>query len=167
MVYRLTGLNEAKTWIVAAQHDGARIYRFQKTKVEGAPHRFRYLHLLEEWAWPQGRVKNQEIESDRPGRSFDSVGHHRHALEKERDPHTTLLSGYAKQLAIRLKKAHQEKKVDHVIVMAEPQFLGMIIEKASRHFPKSNMETISKDYSKRNESEIEELILKNYPSYRS
>ena len=49
------------TWIVVANRMGANIY--QKKGVNGT------LDLMREISFPEGRLRDQEIESDRPGRA--------------------------------------------------------------------------------------------------
>ena len=107
-----------KTWILIAHRAGARIFENDGPgkglrRIEDIPH-------------PAGRLKNREIGSDKPGRSFDSHGVGRHALGKEHDPVETVAQEFARALAARLDSGRTKNAYGKLVLVVEPRFLGML-----------------------------------------
>jgi protein required for attachment to host cells len=69
-------------------------------------------------------LANREIDSDRPGRTFDSVGQGRHAKEPPTDPRRHLKQNFARDMAALLAKASGQGAFDRLVVVAPPQALG-------------------------------------------
>ncbi|MGH6943019.1 MAG: host attachment protein, partial [Geminicoccaceae bacterium] len=65
-----------------------------------------------------------EIASDRPGRSFDSAGQGRHAMEPPTDPQRYAKYAFARELAHRLEEAVHAHRFDRLVVVAAPRTLG-------------------------------------------
>lgn len=104
------------TWILIADGARARIVVNEGPgkgvrQVEGAD--FRTDHP------PSG-----EMTTDRPGRSFDSAGSGRHAMEPPSDPHRTAKQDFVTRLAGYLDDQLSEAKFARLIVVAPPQTLG-------------------------------------------
>ena len=70
--------------------------------------------------------RESEFASDRPGRSFDIVGTGRHAMSSKvsGQEHQTLL--FARQVADYLNKAIAGSEVMHLVLLADPKFLGYL-----------------------------------------
>ena len=96
---------------------------------------------------PDGRLKNGEITSDRPGRAFDSMtgGKTRHAYETKYDPHTHEQHIFAHKLNEILKKGKEEKAYDELVIIAPPQFLGELKQVLSDNVKKAVTKEINKD----------------------
>lgn len=75
---------------------------------------------------PEGRLKPQFIDADRPGRSFESAGAKRHAMSREVDPKKHVAIAFAKQVAERLESARIHGEMDRLILIAAPEFLGLL-----------------------------------------
>ncbi len=104
------------TWIVVADGARARILANSGvgkgvTQVDGAD--FRVPH-----------PPSSELLSDRPGRSFDSVGGGRHAMAPSSDPHRHSKRMFLKTLADFLRTHAEAKSYDRLVVLAPPQALG-------------------------------------------
>jgi len=67
---------------------------------------------------------DREILSDKPGRTFESVGTTRHAIEPHHDPHRELKRSFAEELAAMLDQRLGDKAYDRVILVAPPATLG-------------------------------------------
>jgi protein required for attachment to host cells len=67
---------------------------------------------------------DREILSDKPGRSFESVGETRHAYEPPHDPHRELKRSFAAMLAAMLEEKLGQKSFDRVVLVAPPAMLG-------------------------------------------
>ena len=75
---------------------------------------------------PEGRLKSQSIDADRPGRSFESAGAKRHAMSREVDPKKQEAIAFAKEVAERLESARVHGEMDRLILVAAPEFLGLL-----------------------------------------
>ena len=69
-------------------------------------------------------LPSREIASDRPGRSFDSAGSGRHAMEPPTDPHRHAERVFAQEVAAVLEDARQKNAFQRLVVVAPPKALG-------------------------------------------
>jgi protein required for attachment to host cells len=107
-----------RTWIVVAHRAGARIL---EQPAPGRP-----LELVEELDNAAGRLRNSEIDADRPGRAFDRFGGGRHAMEREESPHDRAAADFARKLADRVRAGRTDHSYGQVVLVAEPRFLGLL-----------------------------------------
>ncbi len=107
-------------WIVVANRAVARLFR---TSQPTGP-----LEEMDSFIHPEGRMLDQELVSDRPGRSFERFGPSRHA----EDPDTTAtaheMASFAIELSRFLHKARTEGQFDALAMIAAPAFLGAMRE---------------------------------------
>jgi protein required for attachment to host cells len=126
----------AHHWIVVANNAKARIFTLtppaprlkdpqalQYSLGELPPSRLVELEALEH---PQGRLKSQAIDADRAGRTFQSAGRKRHAMSREVDPKKQEAIAFAKRVAERLEGARRQGEIDRLILVAAPEFLGLL-----------------------------------------
>lgn len=104
------------TWILIADGAKARV-------VEQDKESRRYRPAFEE-AHFGTTAQSREIASDRPGRTFDSGGEGRHAMEPSTDPQRHAKFSFARELAERLTKAANTNEFDRLILVAAPRTLG-------------------------------------------
>jgi protein required for attachment to host cells len=69
---------------------------------------------------------SRDMASDRPGRTFDSMGQARHAKQPPTDPHEKAESEFLRSLAKQLEDSHQKKEFDKLVVVAAPRALGTL-----------------------------------------
>jgi len=81
---------------------------------------------------PIAHQHDRELASDRPGRSYESVGGARHAIERENDPRWQEAVRFARRISCRLDDALRKGEFDELIVVAGPPFLGLIRSELSR-----------------------------------
>jgi protein required for attachment to host cells len=67
---------------------------------------------------------DHEIVRDRSGRTFESVGATRHAIEPRQDPHRELKRSFSERLAALLEEELAAKAYDRVVLVAPPTTLG-------------------------------------------
>ena len=103
-------------WILVAHRGGARLFE-NKGPGKG-------LSLLHDIPHPEGRLKNKDIGTDKPGRSFDSRGQSRHSLSKEQEPAAHVAEQFAKQLSAMLDDGRNQQRFAKLVLVAEPRFLG-------------------------------------------
>jgi protein required for attachment to host cells len=75
---------------------------------------------------PLAHLHDRDFSSDRPGRSYESVGGARHAIERENNPRQREAVRFAKRIARRLDAARRAGEFEELIVVAGPPFLGLM-----------------------------------------
>jgi protein required for attachment to host cells len=134
------------TWVLVA--DGARarlLTRTTKTEpfVPALDHEF-----------IGSNIPSREIDADRPGRSFDSAGDGRHAMEPPTDPRRKRKADFAKELAALLDAEAKRGSFDQLVVVAPPQALGDLRAEFTEAVRGRIVEEINKDLV---EAPVEEL----------
>jgi protein required for attachment to host cells len=108
----------SKTWILVAHRGGARLFE-NRGPGKG-------LEFLQNIDNPAGKLKSQEINSDKAGRSSDRGGRGRHAYATEQDPTVHIAEHFAKRLATLLEEGRTEQRYRRLVLVAEPRFLGLL-----------------------------------------
>jgi protein required for attachment to host cells len=103
-------------WVLTANRSFAKVYEVKNLGRDF----LEILHLDH----PDGRKKGAEIFTDRPGRSFDSVGGGRHALSTAVDVHEHDQQVFTKQLATLLQEGLEKKSFTGIAIVAPSHFLG-------------------------------------------
>jgi protein required for attachment to host cells len=75
---------------------------------------------------PAARLHDRDFASDRPGRSYESVGAARHAIQRENDPRQREAIRFAREIARTLEEARRKGEFEQLIVVAGPSFLGLL-----------------------------------------
>ncbi len=109
-------MKPTRTWILIA--DGAR----GKVLLHEGPGRG--LRALEGLDFSEDVPPTRDIDADRPGRSFDSHGEGRHAMEPPSDPHRQRKEAFARRLAEVLVQGCRRNDFDQLVVVAPPSALG-------------------------------------------
>lgn len=85
-----------------------------------------------------------DIMADRPGRTFDSAGAHRHAMEPPSDPQREAKRSFAADLVAMLQNQLQAQAFDRLVLVAAPATLGDI----RKTLPKSLQAVVYGEVSK-------------------
>lgn len=109
-------MTPTRTWVVIA--DGARAHILLHDKAGDG------LKSVENSDFRAQHLPDREINADKPGRSFDSTGQHRHAMEPPTDPHREAKADFARHLAAFLDDALSENRFDRLVIAAAPVTLG-------------------------------------------
>ena len=115
-------------WVVVASSTRCRIFTQQN---HSSP-----LKQVTELDHPEGRMRAREFASDRPGRSFDSGGHGRHAMGQPVDPLEQESIRFAKTVATKIDEARKKHRFERLVLVADPRFLGHLrqgLSQATRH----------------------------------
>lgn len=107
-----------KIWILAANSGNAKLFAADSTT---AP-----LVELDTFDNPDARAKEMDLASDRPGRSFDSHGEGRHAMEVVLGPKEKDQLRFAKLIADRLEQGRMSGAFERIVLVAAPTFLGQL-----------------------------------------
>ncbi len=140
------------TWILVAHDAGARVFE--------ARGRGKGLGLLDTIEHPEGRARDRDLASDRPGRSFrkDSGDPRRAAMSRGEGPRDRAVSDFARALADRLQHARVANRYDHLVLVAPPRFLGLLrssLDGPTTHLVVGSMD---KDLAMKNETELIEHL---------
>jgi protein required for attachment to host cells len=105
-------------WVVVADSSRARIF---ETLDLPAP-----LREVEDLVQPEGRMPERMLQSDRPGRSFESVGGARHAMSAHTGPRAMSRLKFAHRIAERLDRGLAEGSFRRLALVAPPAMLGAL-----------------------------------------
>lgn len=137
-----------KRWVLVA--DGTRARIFSKG--------FNTLHNVMGQDFISDNLKDREMLSDKPGRSYESANPTRHAYEPRTDWHEHHKQLFAKELCSILEKACENADFDELIIISPPKMLGDIRGNlGKRILPKITAE-IPKDISKLSERDLLEYL---------
>ncbi|UYF99741.1 MULTISPECIES: host attachment protein [unclassified Halomonas] len=139
------------TYIVVADAGRARIFTHAANK----------LTEKESLVHAEGQMHEGDLVTDSPGAdvhtgsqgSARSSAEGGEALEHENEM-------FAKQVVQYLFDARTSNKMDELILIAAPKFLGLLRDKLDKPTQKLVTHTLSKDYTKASSDEIEEAIKK-------
>ncbi|KAF0804747.1 hypothetical protein A167_03653 [Alcanivorax sp. S71-1-4] len=106
-----------KTWIVVADSTHARIFY--------ACNRVQPLTPVTELSFPEARLREQDIYSDRPGRMFESASEARSAMELP-DVREQQQIAFSRHIFDVLDKGRHKGKFEKLVLIAPPAMLGVL-----------------------------------------
>lgn len=124
-------------WVVTANGAGYRIFSQDK--------KFSPLVEVSRTDWPSGRIPARDINSDRPGRTFDSGGQGRHAMEPPTDAHAEEEVRLAREIARSLQTAVQQQEFEQLTIIAGPRLLGHLRDTLPAEVVRHVVREIDKD----------------------
>ena len=124
------------TWIVVADSSRARIL--------SARNRVQTPTDIAALTHPEGRMKAQELNTDRPGMVSDSHGHGRHGMEPP-DVHHHEQEVFAREIADYLERGRTEGRYARLALVAPPAFLGVLRQKLNGQLGKLVDHTVQKN----------------------
>ena len=83
------------------------------------------LEEIEALAHAEGRLHDREITSDLPGK-IKGEGNVGHAFEQHTDPKKHEAENFAHRIAQYMEEAHNANKLEQLLIIAEPSFLGLL-----------------------------------------
>ncbi|WP_456380636.1 host attachment protein [Thiolapillus sp.] len=140
----------AISWVLAADSSYAKILQ--------SDNRTGPLKLLEELEHPEARMKNGDFYSDSAGRSFDSGGQGRHAMEPGTDAKSAEAQRFCKELCDKLHRALLQNRFEKLYIVAAPTFLGMLRESLDDNVKSRITGEIAKDVSKQAPEDIRDKL---------
>lgn len=106
------------TWVVVAESSRARIFSITGPRAA--------LNEIEGLTQPEARLKEHDLVSDAPGRSFDSGGTGRHEMVRPVDQKHHEAEEFARYIAEHLREEHNRHTFEKLIFIAPPAFLGLL-----------------------------------------
>ena len=142
------------TWVLVADSSRARIFTAKTSTSE--------LHEIETLAHPEGRLHEQDISSDLPGKDNVS-GEGGHAYQDETSPKEQEVINFAKRLADHLNNAHNSNKFHRLAIVAAPAFLGVLRQQLSTQVNKLICFDLNKNITLQSAEEIRAHLPKSLP----
>jgi protein required for attachment to host cells len=133
-------MKQTRTWILIADGGCARVLAST-----GAEH---HLAVVPGLSFEADLPANREIGTDRPGRSHESLGAARHAIEPHVDHHAQLKRKFVMSVLDTLAAKHTEGAFDKLIVVAPPTVLGIIRPELKGRLREITVCEIDKDLTK-------------------
>jgi protein required for attachment to host cells len=137
---------ETKLWLVVADAGRAAFYQADTPK---GP-----LREIQDFIEPDSRLPERELVSDRPGRTFDSAGPGRHAMEPHTPPAEVAAERFARLLADKVDSARQQDRFLHLGLVAPPQFLGLLRKALSEETARRVVLELDKDLTRDTAEEL-------------
>ena len=137
------------TWVLVADGSRARLLNREQN---------RSLTEVEAFVCPKERLREQDLTSDRGGRSFDSRGGGSHGVRAATSQHEQVAIEFAKQLAERLDGLRNSGAMDKLVLIAAPAFLGHLRAKISDETQSLIALSIDKDLTQHKLPEIADHI---------
>ena len=91
---------------------------------------------------------SRHITSDRSGRTFDSSGPGRHAMQPPSDPHRHEQTIFAREIAKLLEQKREKKAFNQLVIIAAPKMLGDLRLAFSEEIRRLVVAEINKDLTK-------------------
>lgn len=98
---------------------------------------------------------DREIDADKPGRTFDSVGAGRHHKEPRTSPHRQQKADFARELAQMLERRRGEGAFDRLLVVAPPATIGDLRSSMSKEVRGRVIAEVAKDLTHVPNAEID------------
>ena len=137
----------ALTWVIVA--DGARARFFEHNSDRSAQ-----LEEFDAMVSPQHRLHEADLRSDRAGRTFDSRGRGRHAMEPVHTARDHETQVFARDLAAHIEDARIAGYLDKLILIAPPKFLGQLRSSLCSNALKLVVHSIDKELTKASSEEV-------------
>lgn len=125
------------TWVLIADGNHAKIFEY------GGPGKG--LTALPDLMFEEESLRAQDIMSDRPGRSFSSVGHGRSGYEYSTDPVDVRETRFVTKVAGLLDDKLRAGAFDRLVIAAAPQALGEIRPQLSKAVQAAVVAELAKD----------------------
>jgi protein required for attachment to host cells len=109
-------MKQKRTWVLIADARRARVFE-SRGKGTG-------LTLVQDMTLDAELPPSRALGTDRPGRTFESVGSARHAMEDPSDPHREQKRKFAQRIAGALHERYAAKSFDRLVVVAPAVTMG-------------------------------------------
>jgi protein required for attachment to host cells len=107
-----------------------------------------------------GRASEQDLGADRQGRSFDSQGSGRHAMEAKTSAKDHAMQGFAQQVAEEVPRQLAGTGLRNLVLIAAPRFLGVLRKALSEDAKAALYCEIDGEYTTHTPQQIAEVVAK-------
>ncbi|MCG7600902.1 host attachment family protein [Halomonas sp. McH1-25] len=112
----------------------------------------------------KGRLHDSDIDSDRPGRTFDTMGMGRHAMSKQHSATTQQEIRFAGLIGDLLADHLRRDDFQRLVLCAPPKLLGFLREALSEPVVESVFMELGKDFVHLEEKDIRAHLMKELPA---
>lgn len=142
---------QQNTWILVADASRARLFA---TAGKAQP-----WSLLREFAHPESAAKVSEIMADKAGRVQQRVASgNRSGMEAPTSPKETEAKRFAHELAAELARSHGRNAYTRLVLVAPPQFLGLLRAQLGAPVAKCVVSSVDKDLTQVNDRELPDRL---------
>lgn len=145
-------VKQAKVCVLVANSARARFF------MQESPNKLTEVETL---IHPESRMKDSDLVTSQQGRSFESVGSHRHAMEPPVSPHKHESIVFAKQVCDQLESFRQKGAFDRLYLIAAPSFLGLIRQNMHHALQDIVKSEIDKDMTHLTPADIAKYLLQH------
>ena len=145
-------VKQKKIWVLVA--DGARARIFVKT------HRKLNSALGQDFVGEN--LRESELGTSKPGRSYESSNSTRHAYQPRTDWHQFQKQLFAKELCDVIEKANENSEFDELIIISPPKTLGDIRAHLGKQTLSKVTAEIPKDITKLTEHELSSFLEREF-----
>jgi protein required for attachment to host cells len=139
------------TWILIADASRARLF---STAGKQQP-----WSLVREFSHPESAAKVSDIMADKAGRVQQRVASGtRSGMEAPTSPKETEARRFAHELATELQRSHGRNSYARLVLVAPPQFLGLLRAELSAPVMKCVVSTVDKDLTQVNDRELPQRL---------
>ncbi len=138
--------------IVVADSTRARIFTVDSTQ---SP-----LNEIETMAHPEGRVHEQNLVSDLPGKSAGKGGGGDHAYQEKIEPKREEMIEFAKRIADYLDVTRKAANLNKLVIIAAPAFLGELRNHLSSETSEKIVFELDKNLAHHSEEDIRSHLSK-------
>lgn len=131
-------MHNKTTWFLVADGARAQIYATEGRSIDLKP------VFDHDFAAPT-RAPGRAMNTDRPGRAFDSAGQGRHAMEPPTDWQTHEKQMFVKSLTAELEKGAESNAYDRLVLVASPEILGYLRDDIGKNAGRLVVAEINKD----------------------
>lgn len=146
-----------RTWILLASRGGAKLF---ENKGPGS-----HPSWLQDLPFPKGRLKNSEIDTDRPGYAFDSAGQGKHSMDRQNDAKAQAAKEFAQQLSAMLRDGRVKRSYQNLVLVAEPAFLGELRAQLDKETAALVSNSVSKEIQDHPNHELEKMLKEMFFSF--
>jgi protein required for attachment to host cells len=140
-----------KTWVAVANRTEVRFFEVD----EKAKNKLKLIKKIEN---PKGRLKNSDINADRPGVSTFTFAFSRTSLRKPQEPTDRVAQIFAKSISEELERGYNAHLFQNLILVVEPRFLGKIRAALSKQISEIVRRTLNKDLAHVPDSQLSQFI---------
>jgi len=114
------------------------------------------LKLIKQLENPKAKMKNKDLESDRPGVTRGPSG--RTSLRAKKGTQDHEMEVFSKQILDEINKGRNQGEFEKIIMVVDPGFQSHLENHLKHTLRKSIYQTIPKNYMNTPEKEVEDLL---------
>lgn len=131
-----------EAWILVADSSRAKLFKANKART--------HLQEIGSFSHPECRARNQDLTSDRQGRSSDNL----RMMDFDVEPKRQEAMSFAKELTEHLRSGRNKGLFQRLYIAASPGFLGILRDKLDSQTAQLVVEEVNKDLTQLDASEI-------------